>query len=82
MPGIVYVEQKVFVRNPDVVAEVLWRATGVCEKCKKRAPFKNRKDGSPYLEAHHLKTLADGGEDTVENAMALCPNCHRKAHHG
>jgi 5-methylcytosine-specific restriction endonuclease McrA len=31
---------------------------------------------------HHVKQLAHGGEDTVENAIAVCPNCHRKAHHG
>ena len=24
--------------------------------------------------------LSKGGEDTVENAVALCPNCHRKMH--
>ena len=23
---------------------------------------------------------ADGGEDTIENAVALCPNCHRMMH--
>ncbi|MEY8786001.1 HNH endonuclease [Citrobacter freundii] len=22
------------------------------------------------------------GEDSVENAIALCPNCHREAHYG
>jgi 5-methylcytosine-specific restriction protein A len=26
--------------------------------------------------------LAEGGEDTVENALALCPNCHRRLHFG
>jgi hypothetical protein len=26
--------------------------------------------------------LARGGEDTVENAVAVCPNCHREAHFG
>ncbi|MGE8574311.1 MAG: HNH endonuclease signature motif containing protein [Burkholderia contaminans] len=26
--------------------------------------------------------LADGGEDTTENAVAVCPNCHRRAHCG
>ena len=25
--------------------------------------------------------LADGGPDTVENAVALCPNCHRRLHY-
>ena len=71
-----------FGRNPDVVAEVLLRATGKCERCHKAAPFMRRKNKSPYLEVHHIKHLADDGEDTVQNAIALCPNCHRELHHG
>lgn len=69
-------------RNPDVVAEVLLRAKGECQRCKQPAPFLRRKDLTAYLEVHHVKQLADGGEDTVENAIALCPNCHRDEHYG
>lgn len=72
----------VFLRNPDVVAEVLCRSSGVCERCKKPAPFQRAADGIPYLEVHHKKRLVDGGDDTVENAIAVCPNCHREAHYG
>ncbi|WP_416274545.1 HNH endonuclease, partial [Lamprobacter sp.] len=25
---------------------------------------------------------AEHGADTTENVVALCPNCHRKRHHG
>ena len=71
-----------FQRNPDVVAEVLQRAGDQCERCKSKAPFLRRKDASPYLEVHHRIQLADGGEDSVENAEALCPNCHRELHYG
>ncbi len=71
-----------FRRNPDVVAEVLFRADGSCEKCKKPAPFKRADSGMPYLEVHHQIRLADGGDDAIENAIAVCPNCHRKAHYG
>jgi 5-methylcytosine-specific restriction protein A len=74
--------QKVFVRNADVVAEVLERADGRCEQCGKPAPFLRAKDKRPYLEVHHKITLASGGDDTVANAVAVCPNCHREAHHG
>jgi 5-methylcytosine-specific restriction protein A len=72
----------IFIRNPDVVAEVLHRADGRCGRCKKSAPFLRKKDQSPYLEVHHMIQLADGGQDTVENAIALCPNCHRELHFG
>jgi 5-methylcytosine-specific restriction enzyme A len=77
-----FVVQKVFVRNADVVAEVLDRAKGNCERCKKPAPFIKAKDKMPYLEVHHKQTLASGGNDCVVNAIALCPNCHRHLHHG
>lgn len=76
------VPTKVYDRCPHVVAEVLIRASGVCEGCKKPAPFVRKKDGTPYLEVHHIIQLADGGPDRVENAKALCPNCHRESHFG
>lgn len=69
-----------FVRDPEVVAWVLAQASGHCECCEAPAPF-FREDGSPFLEVHHVQRLADGGEDTVNNAVALCPNCHRELHY-
>lgn len=81
LPQVRHQIVKSFRRNPDVVAEVLLRAKGVCEECRLPAPFQ-RPDGSFYLEVHHVKRLADGGHDTVANAIALCPNCHRERHHG
>jgi 5-methylcytosine-specific restriction protein A len=72
----------VYERNPDVIADVLFRAKGKCEYCKCNAPFMRKKDNTPYLEVHHKKPLAKGGKDTVENAEALCPNCHRQKHYG
>lgn len=81
-PKTISVTTDVYIRNPDVVAAVLIRANGVCEGCKKPAPFIRAKDNSPYLEVHHKIQLAKGGEDTVINAIALCPNCHRESHYG
>ena len=70
-----------YVRNPEVVAWVLNFANGICECCKKSAPF-IKEDGDTFLEVHHLKQLADGGSDTTTNAIAVCPNCHRELHFG
>jgi len=67
-------------RRPDVRAWILREANGRCECCNGEAPFV-RIDGSPYLEVHHAVPLADGGPDTVDNAIAVCPNCHRRLHH-
>ena len=82
LPTKVPVISYAFVRNPDVVAEVLLRASGKCERCYQDAPFKRKNDSKPYLEVHHIVQLAKGGEDTVSNALALCPNCHRYLHFG
>ncbi|WP_256204578.1 MULTISPECIES: HNH endonuclease signature motif containing protein [unclassified Pseudomonas] len=71
-----------FLRDPDVVAEALHRAGGVCEVCNRPAPFKRKSDGTPYLEVHHIVRLADGGMDTLDNVCVVCPNCHRQAHFG
>ncbi|SRR5712691_2673783 len=70
-----------FARNPDVAALARLRAKGKCHDCSKGAPFLTVA-GVPFLEVHHVKRLADGGDDTIENAIALCPNCHRKRHFG
>lgn len=69
-------------RNPDVIAEVLERADGVCEQCHQPAPFIRASNLTPFLEVHHKIPLSDGGTDTVGNAIAVCPNCHQKAHYG
>ena len=66
-------------RNEYVVEHAKRRAAGNCELCKKPAPFTDA-DGRPYLETHHIVWLARGGPDTVENTVALCPNCHRRVH--
>jgi 5-methylcytosine-specific restriction protein A len=63
-----------------IVSEcVMQSAHGLCQLCGLPAPFAGR-NGRPYLEIHHIVPLAAGGLDTVENTVALCPNCHRKMH--
>lgn len=81
-PAEKFVLTRVFDRNPDVIAEVLYRAAGTCESCNSKAPFSRRSTGEPYLEVHHVVPLAKGGDDTVSNAIAVCPNCHREQHYG
>lgn len=71
-----------FKRDPWVVAKVLERAQGLCENCLQPAPFNRASNGEPFLEVHHKIMLSQGGEDTVDNAIAVCPNCHRKLHFG
>jgi 5-methylcytosine-specific restriction protein A len=68
-----------YARNPLVKAWVLENAKGICEGCGCPAPFSTLHN-EPFLEVHHMKQLADGGSDTISNAVALCPNCHRRCH--
>lgn len=81
LPVRIDIQTTAFLRNPHVIVEVLLRANGVCEECGNRAPFIRASDGTPYLEVHHVRHLSQGGHDTVENAKALCPNCHRAKHY-
>lgn len=81
-PNRVVVRTFAFQRNPDVVAERLFRANGICDRCQSPAPFNRKTNGRPFLEVHHTIPLAEGGLDLVENTQALCPNCHREAHLG
>ena len=80
-PSRIKRETTVVGRDPEVQRWVLQRADRLCELCCKPAPF-DKPNGSPYLEIHHIHRLADGGSDVPENAVALCPNCHREAHYG
>lgn len=67
-----------FIRN-EALAELTRRlADGICDLCQEPAPFSTA-DG-PFLECHHVVPLAEGGPDVLTNTVALCPNCHRRAH--
>ena len=66
-------------RNEDVSEYAKVKANGICQLCETPAPFKDN-NNDPFLEAHHIIWLSKGGLDTIENTVALCPNCHRKMH--
>jgi 5-methylcytosine-specific restriction protein A len=68
-----------FVRSEYVTEYAKRRANGICDLCKEPAPFVV--NGRPFLECHHIQRLADNGEDSPTNTVALCPNCHRRMHH-
>ena len=68
-----------FVRNIYVSEYAKRIAKGKCDLCGKQAPFRD-KNKKPYLEEHHVIWLSQGGTDTIDNTVALCPNCHRKMH--
>ena len=69
-----------FSRSAEVRRAALARAAGVCECCG-CAGFKTA-SGGVYLETHHVVPLAEDGPDVEWNVVAICPNDHRRAHHG
>jgi 5-methylcytosine-specific restriction enzyme A len=73
--------QIAYIRSEAVRVYVLRRANGLCESCGEAAPFKTA-EGRPYLEPHHTQRVADGGPDHPRWVAAICPNCHRRIHHG
>ena len=66
-------------RSAEISAITKLRANGECQLCGKPAPFLG-KDQKPYLETHHVIWLSRGGADSLDNTVALCPNCHTKMH--
>lgn len=68
-----------YYRSQALKLYVVERSKGICEGCESEAPFKTK--SGPFLECHHVHRLADGGPDHPKNIVALCPNCHRRAHY-
>jgi Restriction endonuclease len=46
---------------------------GNCKYCGKK---------NCYTEKHHIKSKGSGGDDTEDNLIELCFNCHKLAHDG
>jgi hypothetical protein len=80
IPSTVPDSRKAYYRSQAVRTYVQLRARGYCEGCDQPAPFINS-EGLPYLESHHTIRVADGGPDHPHWVIALCPSCHRHAHH-
>ena len=68
-----------YFRDQEIAEYARRRSNGICDLCMQEAPF-IKADGTPYLESHHIIWLSRGGEDSIDNTVALCPNCHRRIH--
>lgn len=49
-------------------------ANPLCEMCKRQGRY------TAATEVHHVKPLADGGTNDIDNLMALCRSCHARVH--
>jgi hypothetical protein len=69
-------------RDPMVVTLRKKLASNRCEVDGCTSPVFENDAGEPFVEVHHLVPLAQGGEDVLENTVALCPTHHRYLHIG
>ncbi len=72
----------VYERDPLVVAIARARSGFRCEVPGCRSELFLTPDGTPYTEVHHIRSLADGGDDTIENVACVCVSHHREVHLG
>ena len=61
-----------YLRDHNLKKYVKLRAEGRCESCGGPAPFVAQ-DEEPFLEVHHLIPLSEGGTDSPDNVIAVCP---------
>lgn len=79
--------QAYFKRDRQVAINALNHASFKCEIDSPHKTFIRKKDGLPYMEAHHLIPMAFQNEfeyslDIEENIVSLCSNCHNEIHYG
>lgn len=74
-----FVKAQIFERDISISEYVKEIAHGYCQLCNQPAPFIDD-SGKPFLHSHHIEYLSKGGLDTIENSIAVCPNCHAKIH--
>ncbi len=72
--------------DPNLKYKVFRDNSYECEINPSHKTFK-KENGIIYMEGHHLipmKAQKDFEEniDRIENIVCICPNCHRKVHHG
>lgn len=75
-------------RDASTIYHALILANHKCEFCESHKTFIRSKDGTNYVEGHHLIPMKYQKEfknipiDIEENVVALCSNCHSEIHYG
>ena len=78
---------KKYKTNPRVKKTAIKECGYKCFNDNTHILFK-KKDGTNYVEGHHIIPMAAQSEfedinlDRTENVVALCPYCHKAIHHG
>lgn len=85
-PGLVEGSSKKYKRDNAKAKRAIVNSKYKCDLENSHVSFIN-KNGKPYMEAHHLIPIGEQSKfsfslDVDANIVSLCPNCHRKLHHG
>ena len=67
-----------FDRNKRMVSEIKRKYHNRCQVCSHTI---NINPQSRYSEVHHLHPLGEGGDDSFDNMLVLCPNHHVEFDH-
>ncbi len=59
-------------RQKEIMIEILWRDEFTCQLCGSHR----------HLQMHHIKPRSQGGDNTENNLLTLCRECHYAVHHG
>lgn len=54
----------------DLIVSIFKRDSWKCRFCKVKT----------NLHAHHIKYRSQGGDDSIDNLITLCENCHKAIH--
>jgi 5-methylcytosine-specific restriction protein A len=72
-----YLMTEVVRRGRDLVEELRELYAGECQICGWAPRSRYRAE---LCEAHHVRWLSRGGDDTISNLVLICPNHHRAIH--
>ena len=88
LPKNTYSKSEKYARDQRNGAIALKRANYLCEFDSNHKTFIKDRDGTQYMEAHHIIPMAyqglfkDASLDVPANIVSLCCNCHRFIHYG
>ncbi|HDQ88765.1 MAG TPA: HNH endonuclease [candidate division WWE3 bacterium] len=60
--------------------QAFYRDCGRCRRCGRKLSFSGRDAQGNRVSRptfHHVVQKADGGINTLDNILTLCPRCHR-----
>jgi len=66
----------VYTRDPELAARIKLLYNNKCQVCGETFIIPGSQDY--YSESHHIIPLREGGGDTFNNIIIVCPTCHKK----